>query len=149
NREFEGLASGYGRDVSKLNIGDSTAEKWADFVRRLDEAKGAIFKTLVQGLVPLAKPLEHLSGAFEKFIQTLAKSALVKHAIEGLAEWLEKFSGHLSAPKFLAAVERFTSDVGELADVIHLLAHPKEAASKAWTSGENWLSDKFTQIFRP
>jgi hypothetical protein len=149
NREFEGLAGSYGRDVGKLNISDPTAEKWTSFIQRLDEAKGAIYKTFVQGLAPLEKPLEHLSGAFEKFVLTLMKSDLVKHAIEGLAEWLEKFSGKISAPKFLEAVERFTSDMGELADAAHVMAHPREAASKAWAGTQSWLSDRFMQVFRP
>lgn len=149
NREFEGLASSLPALIAKLNIKDSTAEKWTDFLKRLDEAKGAIFKTFVQGLVPLEKPLEHLSAAFEKFIQTLLKSDLVKHAIDGVAEWLDKFAGQISAPKFLAAVERFTSDMGELADAVHLMTHPREAASKGWAASQDWLSGKFMQMFRP
>lgn len=149
NREFEGLAGQQGTLSKKLDIGDKTAEKWQDFLKRLDEAKGSIFKTLVQGLERVEKPLENLSGAFEKFIQTLLKSDMVQHAIDGLAEWLDKFSGKLSAPAFLASVERFTSDVGEMADAIHIMTHPRESADKAWTATQGWFSDKYKQVFQP
>jgi hypothetical protein len=140
NREFEGLVTGYGKDASKLNIGDSTAEKWADFIKRLDEAKGAIFKTLVQGLVPLERPLEHLSGAFEKFLAALLKSDVVKHTIENLATGLETFAGKLNSPEFEKNTSEFISKLGELADtvgdVLQDIAHPSNIWSKIWKPDE-------------
>jgi hypothetical protein len=139
-REFEGLASGYGRDVSKLNIKDSTAEKWVDFMRRLDEAKGAIFKTFVQGLLPLERPLEHLSGAFEKFLSALLKSDVVKHTIENLATGLETFAGKLNSPDFEKNTSEFISKIGELADtvgdVVQDIAHPSNIWQKIWKPDE-------------
>lgn len=132
-KEFEGLVSGNARDVNKLNIQDKTAEKWADFVNMLDRAKSSIFATLVQGLAPLAGPLGHLSGAFEKFISTLLKSDVVKHAIDGFAGWLEKFSGSLGSSEFIERVRRFTSDVGDLADAFHTVMHPINSI-------ENWAN---------
>lgn len=130
--EFGQLKSGFNKDRSSLNINDPTAKAWADFIKRLDEAKEGIFKTFVTGLLPLAGPLGHLSESVEKFITVLLKSDIVKTAITDLSGWLEKFSGELGGEAFLTRVKAFTSDLGDLGDMIHNVAHP----STLW--------DKFT-----
>jgi hypothetical protein len=126
--EYNQLRSSYRRDAASENIPDKTAKAWQDFTEQMQRAKEEIFKTFVSGLLPLEKPLEHLSGGFTKFVEVLLKSDLVKESIEGMASWLEKFSGHISAPKFLDSVQQFTSNVGALADAISdaadFVSHP-------------------------
>lgn len=118
--EFQSLIAGNFKDISKFNIADATAQKWADFIKRLDEASASIFKTFVTGLEPLATPLTNLSKAFETFLTTIfQKDGIAQQAVDGLAGWLNSFSGKISKPEFLKSVEEFTSGVGSLAQAIN------------------------------
>jgi Transglycosylase SLT domain len=143
--EFNQLISGNQRDVAALGISDPIAKGWQDFTTQLQRAGSEIFKTLVLGLTPLEKPLEHLSGAATKFLETLLKSDLVKDAITNLSHWLENFSGKISTPEFLKSVETFTSDIGVLGQAIHAVAHPLDSATP-WASS---LGGKATDLFHP
>ena len=151
--EWNSQLDSYAQRSSKLDIQDQTAKKWKDLTDALDEAKSSIFATLVKGLAPLADPLKRLSGGVEHFVEVLLKSDLVRDAVKELADWLNKFSGHISAPKFLDDVKRFTSDVGDLADAVHAVtyavSHPGAAAAKAGDNMSSWLGNKFMKVFRP
>lgn len=134
--EWNQLFAGNDRDISKFNIQENVAKQWQDFSTKLQEAGNTIFKVFVDGLTPLIGPLSHLSDAFVRFLQViLRKDGIVEEGINTLAGWLENFSGKLSAPKFLEAVERFTSDIGVLADAIHAIAHPFESLDKGVAGG--------------
>jgi hypothetical protein len=139
NEEYAGLKSGYGKDASRLNIPDKTAEAWANFIKRLDEAKESIFKTFVVGLAPLAGPLGHLSAEFVKFTDVLMKSGLVRDAINGLANGLDVFAGKIGSGEFQKSVEGFLSAVDEMAQK---LRHPFEAAG-------SWLADELMKGTHP
>lgn len=140
SKEFEGLGGEYGRLSNKLNISDKDAESWQNFLKKLDETTGSLFKTIEHGLLPLEPSLEKLSGAFEKFLTTLLKSDLVKDAITGLAKWMNDFAGEISTPAFLESVKHFTSDVGDLAETIHALTHPGETISNAWNTDKEYFA---------
>jgi hypothetical protein len=139
NEEYAGLKSGYGKDASRLNIADKTAEAWANFIKRLDEAKESIFKTFVVGLAPLAGPLGHLSAEFVKFTEALMKSGLVRDAINGLASGLDAFAGKIGSGEFQKSVMGFMSAVDDMA---HKLRHPFEAAG-------SWLADELLKGTHP
>lgn len=109
----------YGKDVAAFNVGDDTAKKWQDFTTQMNRAGETIFRVFVNGLGPLAEPLEHLSGSLVKFLETMMKAPVIERGINSLAAWLDNFSGELAAPKFLRDVEMFVSDVGALAHAIH------------------------------
>jgi len=138
--EFSGLVAGYQRDRSGLNVSDATGRAWTNFTNQLERAEHQIFKTFVEGLTPLEKPLEHLSEGASKFIATMAHSDLVKNAIDHLAHWLDNFSGVLSKPAFLDKVEQFTSDVGLLADALHKVTHLDETGRNVWGEAQNWTA---------
>lgn len=131
NKEFDQLVAGNARDVNGLNVTDPIAKKWQDFTTQMQRAGQEIWKTFVVGLAPLAKPLEHLSASMVKFLEVLMKSDLVKEGIEKVSHWLESFSGELGSSDFLDNVKQFTSSMGELADLIHTVAHPVDS----WTKG--------------
>ena len=154
NSEFNQLLGGYQKDASGLNIPPGVAKGWQDFTTQMQKAGATLFNTFVIGLAPLEKPLEHLSSAFTKFVETLLKSDLLKEGINNLAHWLEEFSGKIGSPKFLDSIEKFTSDMGQLADVVHdLINSPGSAFSKYVVDpalaplkdspGVNWFSNLF------
>lgn len=138
--EFNGLVAGNARDIKSLGISDPVARKWQDFTTQMERAGAQIVKTFVNGLIPLAGPLEHLSGAVVKFIEVLMKSDLVKGAINNLAHWLESFSGEVGGNEFLDKVRQFTSDMGDLADAVHMVAHPIDTiVSPGWKAGKEYF----------
>jgi hypothetical protein len=91
DKEYGQLRSSYMKDSQTENIADKTAKAWQDFTQQMERAGSEIFKTFVEGLLPLEKPLEHLSAGFTKFAEVLLRSDMVKDAIEGMSSWLEKF----------------------------------------------------------
>jgi hypothetical protein len=118
----------YAKDVAALNIDDKSAKGWMDFTAQMQRAEGMLHKVFVVGLAPLAKPLEHLSASFVKFVATLLKSPMIERGINSLAKWLDNFSGEISAPKFLDAVKSLVSDTGAIAEGLHVLV----TAMKIW-----------------
>jgi hypothetical protein len=140
--EFNQLLAGNQRDIGALGISDPIAKKWQDFTNQMERAGDKIFKTFVLGLAPLEKPLEHLSEAAVKFLDTLMKSDLIKEGITKLADWLNNFSGEVGGEEFLSKVRAFTSDIGDLADAIHTVAHPIDSIVKpGWNA--------FSEFFAP
>jgi Transglycosylase SLT domain len=122
--EYQQRRRGFARDSGALNINDTTASTWASFNRQLDRAGSEIFRVFVNGLTPLIPSLEKISAGFTKFIGVLLGSDLVKDGIDNLAKWLNDFAGKISKPEFLNKVSQFTSDIGGLADAIHVVTHP-------------------------
>jgi hypothetical protein len=148
--EWNSLLSGNRKDIAGLNISDKTALAWQKFTTQMSRAGSEIFKTFVEGLAPLEGPLEHLSQGVVKFVDTLAKSDLVKEGIENLSHWLDNFSGKLSGPEFLKSIDSFMSDVGDLAKAIHFAIHPIDNSANAvggWASDfKNWLSPSSASV---
>jgi transglycosylase-like protein with SLT domain len=136
DKEFEGQIGQYRRDAKTLNVSDNTGKAWTDFMAQMDRAGQQIYKIFVNGLLPLEKPLEHLSGSLVKFLETLSKSPLLEKGINDLSGWLENFSGQISSPKFLDSVSTFVSDVGALANAIHTATHPAE-----WGGAQNLFAN--------
>lgn len=102
------------QDKSAFGLPPGVARKWTDFTNQMDRAKATIFKTFVQGLVPLEKPLEHLSVAFSGFLTKLMTGPQVKKGIDNLAKMLEGFS----TPRFLKSMQTFTADIEKIAGVL-------------------------------
>jgi hypothetical protein len=137
--EFNQLLSSYATDSRAENVGDNTAKSWQDFTEQMQRAGGTISKVFVEGLVKLEQPLEHLSAGFTHLVQVLMrKNGAVSNAIEHVATWLEHFSGEVTAPKFMDSVKSFTSDIGDLAHMLHLAVHPGEALAEGAVGYAKW-----------
>jgi hypothetical protein len=123
NKEFASLLAGNAADKGPLGISPKTALAWQNFTTQLNLAGGEIFTVFVKGLAPLEKPLEGLSKAFAGFLTRLMSGPLLKHGIDKLADFLNKFSVEMTSKKFENAVSGLVSDTGKIAAALHVLAH--------------------------
>lgn len=120
--EFGQLLGTYGQQTKILALNEKTAKAWQDFVTSIDLAKGRIENVFVKGLVPLTAPLEHLAGGFSHLLEVLmGKHGTLSDGIDKTAKWMEQFSGQIAKPEFLTKMERFMSDLGQIADLIHAI----------------------------
>ena len=146
--EFNSQLAHYGQDVRSFNIDDPTAKKWQNFTTQLSRAGETIQKIFVDGLGPLTTPLEHLSAALVKTVGTMMeKGGPIEHGINDLAKWIENFSAKVATDNFQRGVDNFMQAVGDMASVLHHLAHPYDsavnAASRGIESGINAVSGFF------
>jgi hypothetical protein len=123
NKEFASLLAGNSADKSALGISPKTALAWQNFTTQLHRAGGEIFTVFVRGLAPLEKPLANLSTAFAGFLTRLMSGPLLKHGIDKLADFLNKFSVDVESKRFQNAVSSLVSDTGTIARALHVLAH--------------------------
>ena len=135
--EFNAQIAHFRTDVAGLGVNDRTGKAWQDFTTQMDRAGAQISKVFVNGLIPLAAPLEHLSGSIVKVLErVMSKDGIVEQGIEKVASWIENFSGTIGKPEFLTKIQSFTSDVGDLSDAVHTVVwaanHPGEAAAKGF-----------------
>lgn len=147
NSEFEGLGKQFGPLAKKLDIGDSTAQKWTDFVQALDTARGHIWKTFVEGLAPLEAPLRRLSGALDSLIGVVMNRLVKSHLVDKFGDVINNFSKYLSSDQFISDVDRFTAKVGELADdadqfaeVFHRFIHPWDNVKDIAGNLKKWFA---------
>jgi hypothetical protein len=135
SKEFNAQLSNYRRDASSLDPGASTALAWANLNTQLSRAGEQISNVFVRGLVPLAKPLEHLSSAVVTVVSRFLAGGEIRKGIDGLADGISKWTGTLTKPEFLSKLEVFVSDVGGLADAVHAVVeaynHPAAALGRA------------------
>jgi hypothetical protein len=149
--EFNQLIAGNKRDIGNLGIDDKVAKKWQDFTTQMERAGSTIFKVFVNGLAPLTGPLEHLSQGVVHFVEILMrKDGIVEQGINKLGGWLDEFAGKLDSNTWQTNFEKFTSSIGDLADLIHTLAHPydtvKNAATNKMEEFGQWLSPDPSQV---
>ena len=134
--EFQAQLARYKTDTRGLNINDKTGEAWQNFTSQMERAGATIFKVFVDGLGPLAKPLEHLSEAFTGLVQKLmTKNGPVEKGIDDISKWMTDFAGTLTASDFQKTVDQLVSDTGTIAGAMHAVSeainHPGEAVVKA------------------
>lgn len=122
NKDFASMLAGNAADKGPLGISPKTALAWQNFTTQLQRAGGEIFTVFVRGLAPLEKPLEGLSKAFAGFLTRLMSGPLLKHGIDKLADFLNKFSVEVTSKKFENAVSGLVSDTGKIAAALHALA---------------------------
>src|SRR6202042_1874964 len=85
-------------------------------------------------LSPLTEPLEHLSAALVKTVGTMMeKNGPIEDGINALARWIEDFSLKVASDKFQYGVDNLMQAIGDLANLMHHLAHPYDSAVD-WTS---------------
>lgn len=148
--EFNQTLGVYGKESGALNLNDRTLHTWQNFVTTMDVVKGKIENVFVTGLSNLAGPVSRLAGGFEHLLQVgMRKNGAISNEIDALAAWLNKFSGTVAKPEFLAKVESFTSDVSLLAKAFHVAVAPLKGWGDlydAWTGsngkvtlgGDSW-----------
>jgi hypothetical protein len=131
SQEFGQQAGAFGRDQVGLDIAKDTARRLTDLNTQLSRAGEKIERTFIIGLdkAKIPEALSKLSDGFNKFLTTLLQSDMVKDALRDVTLWLNNFSGKLSAPEFIKNIETFTSDIGDLARVVHNVLHPIDALS--------------------
>lgn len=143
--EFNQLLGSNRRDIGALGISDPTLKKWQDFNNQLERAGAQIFKVFVNGLTPLIGPLEHLSQGVVHFLEILMrKDGIVEQGINKLAGWLDSFAGSLDSSQWQSTFEHFTSSIGDMADLIHTVAHPLDTVGdwggKKLQGASQWLA---------
>jgi hypothetical protein len=122
------------RDTKAFDIPDKVAEQWQNLITQLERAGMTIGAVLIKGLLPLEKPLEHLSEQFVKAVAAFLQSHNVEDAIKKFGAWLDNFATQTLPVIF----SKFEDAITDAATVIHVLAHPLDtAAAKA---GE-WMQD--------
>lgn len=117
--EFGGLISNYRRDISSVDIPVETQRKWQDFTTQMDRASTQIQTTFINGLVPLAPGLTHLSDSVQKAISAFLGSDTLKGWLTSLDEGIEKFASYIGTPDFDQKVRGFVDDIGALASGVH------------------------------
>lgn len=142
--EYGKLKSDTWRDAKAFDIPDKDAERWTNFVNKLEGAGQKLLRVIEHSLLPMEGPLEHLSDAFTKLVDVvMRKDGLVEQGINKVASWIDDFAGEISKPDFLDNVKKFTSSIGDMAEVMHKIAHPLDAIGQAWNdTGEafnEWL----------
>lgn len=132
--ELNQLIAGNKSGIGAMEPGEKDAKAWANFITQIHTAGAMIETIFVKGLVPLAGPLKELSSSIVKtFATAMEKDGVISQGIENLAKWIEGFSVSLAGDKMQSAIATFMSSVGELADIIHAVAHPGETAANAYT----------------
>lgn len=104
--------------VGPLSLTEQAQRKWQAFSTSLDLAGAKIKNTLVDGLTPLAGPLNGLTDAFSKALMTFLKSDKLKQWMDDLGQGLQKFAAYVTSDKFQSDVKTFVDDFAYLAEQI-------------------------------
>ncbi len=123
-KEFQGHVSAYQADRNQLNIGNKTAEGWANFNRAMQRAGETLERTFVNGLTKLEQPLTNLSGSFNNLVATILGSNGVQEGIGKLGEWIDQFAGTIKDGTFQQSVLDFIAGVADMAKTLKAWAHP-------------------------
>ena len=127
--ELQAQGQHFGTDRGAFGLDEATARKWQNLSTQIDRFGISLETVLIKDLTPLAPSLEHLSASFLKVIDAFLNSETLKRWIKEAADELERFAKYLGSPdveadvdKFMAAVGRFTTAIG---------------------NAVSWLEDKF------
>jgi hypothetical protein len=113
--EFQDALSQNSSYAKRLNVTDSDARAWQDFVVQLKLAGQEIENVLVKGLEPLTIPLKDLSKSFTDVVETFLKAAKDQGWIESISSGLEEFAKYIGDQHFKDDVKEFVADIGVLA----------------------------------
>jgi hypothetical protein len=142
-KEFQGHVSAYQADRNQLNIGDKTAEGWANFNRAMQRAGETLERTFVNGLTKLEGPLTKLSGAFNNLVATILGSKGVQQGIGKLGEWIDEFAGTIKDGSFQQSVLDFIAGVADMAETLKAWAHPIDTAGSKLSNPVSEYLGKF------
>ena len=134
NSEFAQLIASFRRDQGALGYSDEVGRKWQDFTTQIDRAKSSIFSTFVQGLAPLAGPLQKLSDSFSRAVAAFMKSDVLREGIDKLSTWIDNLGNKMGSKDFQNSITQLLNDTSDIAKGLHNLAeairHPGETAGK-------------------
>lgn len=100
----------YLSDKGEIGLSDDTLKKWNNLSTQLDRAKVKIETVLVDGLTPLAQPLEHLSDSVTTVVKNLLVWAEHSGAIDKFATGIESFATYLGSDDFSKKMDEVKGD---------------------------------------
>jgi hypothetical protein len=132
--ELGGLEKRRRADKPGMEISDSDAKKWTDFVNKVAEVAKTIENKFTVKLSSLADPLSHLSDGVGKLADTFIEKDLGPW-IDGLAEGLESLNKVVAGEGFKGVTKAFMDDMKLAAEatakLVHGLASAAQASGKA------------------
>lgn len=135
--QYNQLLGTYRKEQSALDLGAQSTAAWTRFMVRMDVAGAEIENVFVKGLQPLAGPLANLAGGFTSLLKVMmAKNGFIAKDINSIAEWMNKFNGEITKPKFLSGLKNFVDSVATLGDAMNAALHPIKAGEKF--GGDLW-----------
>ncbi len=105
----------YKRDSQALDVDPAATRAWQDLATQLDRAGEEIKTVFIQGLAPLAGPINDASKAFVDLSTAFLKSDVVKSGIESVASGLEAAAKYVGTQEFKDDVKYFVDGIGDLA----------------------------------
>lgn len=115
-------------DRGRLNYGNGAIEQLFDFQRQLKVAGNALETDLAKRLAKLGPGLGGLVTVVEKDAEKLLNGVLSKKNMDAISKELDKFTTYLASGKAQDDIKVFASSLGDLANVIHAIAHPYDTA---------------------
>jgi hypothetical protein len=117
-RSGDVAGAGRGFEANRKSL-DFDATAWQRFTNQLTLAGETIEKVLVEQLKPLEKPLENLSKAFVKLVETVLGSKTGENVVGGLASGINSLAESINDGTFQKAVHTFVDDIVLLAESVH------------------------------
>lgn len=114
--EVNDVVNAIGRDSSGLALAEKTQKAWQDLDVQLTRAGQKIENVLVNGLTPLAKPLDKLSESFTKAVESLLASPKLKEWMVDLGKGVETFAGYIGSDKFQSDVRALVKGIEDLSE---------------------------------
>ena len=133
DKELDAREAATGRDTSAFQVDDKTSRAWQNFNTQLDRSGEQIRVTFVNGLVPLAPSLTHLSDEFSKLLATVMSQPLLKQWIDDAAGGFERLANYIGTPKFKEDVKQFEADV---ASFVHWVGRGVSMLERVFAPGD-------------
>jgi hypothetical protein len=117
--ELRRLAGRTAKDSGNLGLSPKAIEEWRTFSRTLTEAKIKIQTTLIEGLAPVARVFDKLTGVISGIIEKLVHNKDFDKWIDKFSKAMEAFGDYLGSEKFITDMKNFAEDFGIVAKKIH------------------------------
>jgi soluble lytic murein transglycosylase-like protein len=128
DKEWTGTVASFQKDQSGFGLSNAGSKAWQDLSIQIERTGTLLKDKFALALEPLAPSLIKLSVAAGELIAAFLKSPAVKTAVDDVSKWLESLSKNMDAQSFLDTVSQLKLSLGDLADLIHTVAHPIDTA---------------------
>lgn len=132
-RDILDAQSRFAVDKNRFNYDNNTLEGLRSFQYQLQAAGQALETNLSKHLSKLGPDLGGLVTTLEKDAEKLLNGALSDKNIAAIKSELDKFTTYLASGKAQDDIQSFASSLGDLAKVIHVIAHPYDSAVNGTT----------------
>lgn len=136
--EFNSLLAHTAADEKSLD--PKNPQGWQDLMTQFDRSLGKIKTSIgnALGTPKMTGALGKLSDATANALTRFLQSPGVAKGLDKFSDWLNGLTGDLNSAWMKSNIDGFGKSLGDLADFIHTIAHPIDAAAGGVSS---WMSD--------